>query len=77
MYNVKSLVCFTSTICFIYMYIYIFFTLQSAPGLEQYAIKKFAESLEILPRAIAENAGAKVNDLDLLFKLSLIFLIHV
>lgn len=35
--------------------------------MEQYAIKKFAESLEILPRAIAENAGAKVNDLDLFF----------
>ena len=77
MYNVKSLVCFTSTICYIFMYIYIYFTLQSAPGLEQYAIKKFAESLEILPRAIAENAGAKVSDIDLLFKLPLIFLIHV
>jgi chaperonin GroEL (HSP60 family) len=59
------------------MYLYIYFTLQSAPGLEQYAIKKFAESLEILPRAIAENAGAKVNDINLLFKLPLIFLIHV
>jgi chaperonin GroEL (HSP60 family) len=44
--------------------------------IEQYAIKKFAESLEILPRAIAENAGAKVSDIDLLFKLPLIFLMY-
>ena len=36
---------------------------ESAPGLEQYAIKKFAESLEILPRAIAENAGAKATEI--------------
>lgn len=35
---------------------------ESEPGLEQYAIKKFAESLEHLPRAIAENAGAKATE---------------
>jgi T-complex protein 1 subunit theta len=29
----------------------------SAPGLDQYAIKKFAEALEIVPRTLAENAG--------------------
>jgi len=27
------------------------------PGLEQYAIKKFAEALEVVPRTLAENAG--------------------
>ena len=34
---------------------------QACPGLEQYAIKKFAESLEVIPRALAENAGFKVR----------------
>ena len=29
--------------------------------MEQYSIKKFAESLEALPRALAENSGVKVN----------------
>ncbi|XP_064611822.1 LOW QUALITY PROTEIN: T-complex protein 1 subunit theta-like [Liolophura sinensis] len=32
---------------------------ESVPGLEQYAITKFAESLEAIPRAIAENTGAR------------------
>eukprot|EP00033_Pygsuia_biforma_P001198 GCRY01001361.1.p1 GENE.GCRY01001361.1~~GCRY01001361.1.p1 ORF type:complete len:543 (+),score=139.75 GCRY01001361.1:158-1786(+) len=27
------------------------------PGLEQYAIKKYAEALEVVPRTLAENAG--------------------
>lgn len=35
---------------------------ETCPGLEQYAIKKFAESLESLPRALAENAGLKPNE---------------
>ncbi|KAL6049401.1 T-complex protein 1 subunit theta, partial [Balamuthia mandrillaris] len=30
---------------------------ESSPGLDQYAIKKYAESLEIVPRILAENAG--------------------
>ncbi|XP_078495211.1 T-complex protein 1 subunit theta-like [Ciona intestinalis] len=30
---------------------------ESCPGLEQYAIKKFAQALEVVPRALAENAG--------------------
>jgi len=34
---------------------------ESTAGLEQYAIKKFAEALEVVPRTIAENAGVKVN----------------
>lgn len=29
----------------------------NTPGLEQYAIKKFAESLEVVPRTLAENSG--------------------
>jgi len=32
------------------------------PGLEQYAIKKFAEALEVVPRTLAENAGAVAID---------------
>lgn len=37
--------------------------LQSCPGLEQYAIKKFAEAFEALPRALAENSGVKGSEL--------------
>lgn len=33
-----------------------------APGLEQYAIKKFAHALETLPKAIAENAGMPTTE---------------
>ncbi|PVD28055.1 hypothetical protein C0Q70_10636 [Pomacea canaliculata] len=36
---------------------------ESLPGLEQYAVKKFAESLESVPRALAENAGMKATDI--------------
>jgi len=32
---------------------------ETCPGLEQYSIQKFAEALEALPRAIAENKGVK------------------
>ena len=39
----------------------IFFT-QTCAGLEQYAIQKFAESLEIIPRTLAENAGVKATE---------------
>ncbi|XP_041947775.1 T-complex protein 1 subunit theta isoform X2 [Alosa sapidissima] len=35
---------------------------ESCPGLEQYAIKKFAESFEVVPRALAENSGVKANE---------------
>ncbi|KAK6486681.1 T-complex protein 1 subunit theta isoform X2 [Huso huso] len=36
---------------------------ESCPGLEQYAIKKFAEAFEAIPRALAENSGVKGNEL--------------
>lgn len=31
-------------------------------GLEQYAIKKYAEALEVFPRTLAENAGMNATD---------------
>ena len=30
---------------------------ESCPGMEQYAMKKFAEALEVVPRTLAENSG--------------------
>ncbi|KAI0207592.1 T-complex protein 1 subunit theta [Lamellibrachia satsuma] len=36
---------------------------ETCPGLEQYAIKKFAESLEALPRAIAVNSGVSGTEM--------------
>lgn len=39
---------------------YVMCLIQSCPGLEQYSIVKFAESLEVVPKALSENAGAKV-----------------
>lgn len=36
---------------------------KTRPGLEQYAIKKFAEAFEAVPRALAENSGVKANEL--------------
>ncbi|CAL1538921.1 unnamed protein product [Lymnaea stagnalis] len=35
---------------------------ESLPGLEQYSVKKFAESLEIVPKALAKNAGVKATE---------------
>uniref|UniRef100_A0A6I8NXP3 T-complex protein 1 subunit theta n=1 Tax=Ornithorhynchus anatinus TaxID=9258 RepID=A0A6I8NXP3_ORNAN len=35
---------------------------ETRPGLEQYAIKKFAEAFEAVPRALAENSGVKANE---------------
>ncbi|XP_048349383.1 T-complex protein 1 subunit theta isoform X1 [Sphaerodactylus townsendi] len=36
---------------------------ETCPGLDQYAIKKFAEAFEAIPRALAENSGVKANEL--------------
>ncbi|KAK6168668.1 hypothetical protein SNE40_019859 [Patella caerulea] len=35
---------------------------ESLAGLEQYAVKKFAESLEVIPRSLAENTGVKTTE---------------
>ncbi|KAM4699691.1 T-complex protein 1 subunit theta isoform 2-T3 [Discoglossus pictus] len=35
---------------------------ETCPGLDQYAIKKFAEAFESVPRALAENTGVKANE---------------
>uniref|UniRef100_H2Z8C9 T-complex protein 1 subunit theta n=1 Tax=Ciona savignyi TaxID=51511 RepID=H2Z8C9_CIOSA len=40
---------------------------ESCPGLEQYSIKKFAQALEAVPRALAENAG--LNPTEVVSKL--------
>ncbi|NP_001007875.1 T-complex protein 1 subunit theta [Xenopus tropicalis] len=36
---------------------------ETCPGLDQYAIKKFAEAFESIPRALAENSGVKANEI--------------
>ena len=36
-------------------------TYQTA-GMEQYAIKKFAEAFEVFPKILAENTGLKANE---------------
>ena len=33
------------------------------PGLEQYAVRKFASALEIFPKILAENSGCKASEL--------------
>lgn len=38
------------------------FIFKTCPGLEQYAIKKFAEALETLPKILAENTGVKATE---------------
>jgi len=35
---------------------------ETLPGMEQYAVQKFAEVLESLPTAIADNAGIRIQD---------------
>lgn len=33
------------------------------PGLDQYAVRKFANALEVFPKALAENSGINATDL--------------
>lgn len=35
---------------------------EKTPGLDQYAIRKFGEALEVVPRTLAENAGMNATD---------------
>ena len=35
---------------------------EATPGMEQYAIKKFSEALEVVPRTLAENGGQIATD---------------
>ena len=35
---------------------------EKTPGLNQYAIKKYAEALEVIPRTLASNAGLDVSN---------------
>jgi T-complex protein 1 subunit theta len=35
----------------------------TTPGLAQYAIKKYGEAFEVVPRTLAENAGLKAIDI--------------
>lgn len=44
---------------------------ETCPGLDQYAIKKFAEAFEAIPRALAENSGVKANEV-----LSKLYAVH-
>jgi len=36
---------------------------ESLPGLEQYSVKKYSESLEMVPKALAKNAGFKETEI--------------
>lgn len=36
---------------------------ETLPGMEQYAVKKFAEALECVPKALCENSGVKHMDI--------------
>ncbi|RNA28639.1 T-complex 1 subunit theta isoform X2 [Brachionus plicatilis] len=36
---------------------------ETYPGLEQYAIKKFAEAFEVIPKTLAENSGRKSTEI--------------
>ena len=41
---------------------------ESCPGLDQYAVRKFAEALEVIPRTLADNSGTN-SSLELLSNL--------
>lgn len=36
---------------------------KTQPGLDQYAIEKFGQSFEIIPRTLADNAGLKAEEI--------------
>lgn len=36
---------------------------KTQPGLDQYAIEKFGQAFEVIPRTLAENAGLKAEDI--------------
>merc|ERR1712110_459110 len=36
---------------------------KTQPGLDQYAIERFGQALEIIPRIIADNAGLKAEEI--------------
>lgn len=36
---------------------------KTQPGLDQYAIERFGQSLEIIPRTLADNAGLKAEEI--------------
>lgn len=36
---------------------------KTQPGLDQYAIEKFGQALEVIPRTLAENAGLKAEEI--------------
>jgi len=36
---------------------------KTQPGLDQYAIEKFGQAFEIIPRTLAENAGLKAEEI--------------
>lgn len=36
---------------------------ETFPGLEQYAVKKFAEAFEVVPKTLAENSGLKSTEI--------------
>ena len=55
-YNLVSILFFTIQLLLLLLF-------QTCAGLEQYAIQKFAESLEVIPRTLAENAGVKATEL--------------
>ena len=50
---------------------------ETQPGLEQYAIQQFATAFHTLPKALAENAGVKSNEVSDVIRSSIIKLLLV
>lgn len=36
---------------------------ETLPGLEQYSVQKFADALEMLPKALSDNSGLKTTEI--------------